>query len=225
MAVKAEQMELLAEERTALGSRVKKLREDGWVPAIMYGRGFDPVALQLEELALQQVLSRVGGSQLVRVSVKGSDSPEMVLVREVQRDPLRGSVLHVDLYRVMMTEKLTTEVPLTLVGQSPMSQVSDAVVITGISRVEVQCLPGDLVDAIEVDLSALVEFDQSLLVGELPVPDGIEILTDPDEMIARVVQVRMAVPEPEVEVEELAIEEEIEGVVEEIVEEADIDEA
>jgi large subunit ribosomal protein L25 len=222
MAVKAEQMELLAEERTALGSRVKKLREDGWVPAIMYGRGFDPVALQLEELALQQVLSRVGGSQLVRVSVKGSDSPEMVLVREVQRDPLRGSVLHVDLYRVMMTEKLTTEVPLTLVGQSPMSQ---AVVITGISRVEVQCLPGDLVDAIEVDLSALVEFDQSLLVGELPVPDGIEILTDPDEMIARVVQVRMAVPEPEVEVEELAIEEEIEGVVEEIVEEADIDEA
>jgi large subunit ribosomal protein L25 len=218
MAVKAEQMELVAEERTVLGRQVKQLREDGWVPAVMYGREFDPMPLQVEELRLRKVLSQVGGSQLVRVNVKGKKSPELVLVREVQQDPLRGHVLHVDLYRVMMTEKLTAEVPLSLVGTSPMTHVTDAVMLTGISSVEVQCLPVDLVDAIEVDLSALTEFDQSLTVGDLPVPDGIEILTEPDEMIVRVMQVRMAVPE--VEVEELPIEEEeIVEVIEDMVEE------
>jgi large subunit ribosomal protein L25 len=218
MAVKAEQMELVAEERTVLGRQVKRLRQDGWVPAVMYGREFEPVPLQLEELPLRKVLSQVGGSQLVSVNVKGKKSPELVLVREVQQHPLRGDVLHVDLYRVMMTEKLTTEVPLSLVGTSPMSEVADGLLLTGISSVEVQCLPGDLVDAIEVDLSALTEFDQSLTVGDLPVPEGIEILTEPDEMIARVVQVRMAVPEPEVE--ELPLEEEeLVEVVEEIAEE------
>jgi large subunit ribosomal protein L25 len=218
MAVKAEQMELVAEERTVLGRQVKRLREDGWVPAVMYGREFDPMPLQVEELRLRKVLSQVGGSQLVRINVKGKKSPELVLVREVQQHPLRGHVLHVDLYRVMMTETLTAEVPLSLVGTTPMSQVTDAVMLTGISSVEVQCLPGDLVDAIEVDLSALTEFDQSLTVGDLPVPDGIEILTEPDEMIVRVMHVRMAVPEPEVE--ELPLEEEeIVDVVQEIVEE------
>jgi large subunit ribosomal protein L25 len=220
MAVKAEQMELFAEERTVLGRQVKRLREDGWVPAVMYGREFDPMPLQVEELPLRKVLSQVGGSQLVRVQVKGKKAPELVLVREVQHDPLRGHVLHVDLYRVMMTEKLTAEVPLSLIGESPMTEDVDAVMITGISSVEVQCLPGDLVDAIEVDLSTLTEFDQSLTVGDLPVPGGIEILTEPDEMIARVVQVRMVVPEPEVEVEPLPLEEEeIVEVVEEMVEE------
>ncbi len=221
MREKADQMELVAERRVVRGRQVKQLRQQGWVPAVMYGRQFDPMPLKIEEVPLRRVLSEVSGSQLVRVNVKGMTSPELALVRDVQRDPLRGSVLHVDLYRVMMTETLTTEVPLNLVGESPLSHRTDAIVLTGVSSVEVQCLPGDLVDAIDVDLSALTEFDQSLVVGDLAVLSGIEILTDPDEMIARVVHARMAVPEVEAEVEEV---EEVAGVVEIKVAEADKEE-
>lgn len=187
MAQDTERIELMAEERTVLGKHVQRLRRDGWVPAVMYGHGFDPVPLQFEERRLAQVLSKVSGSQLISVNVKGTEQPAMALVRDVQRDPIRGNFLHVDFYHVRMTERLTTEVPLIVVGESPVIEARDGILLQGISSIEVECLPGDLVDAIEVDLSDLVEIDQAIYVRDLAVPAGIDVLTDLDEMIVRIV--------------------------------------
>ncbi len=183
----AQQVELVAEKRAVLGKQVKRLRREGWTPGVMYGHGFDPVPLQFETRSLQQMLSRVGGSQLVAVKIKGQKQPEMALVRDVQRDPIRRTVLHADFYRVKMTERLTAEVPLELVEVSPVVEQNEGILLQGISTIEVECLPGNLVDAIEVDLSELVELDQALYVRDLAVPAGMDILTDADEMIVRVV--------------------------------------
>ena len=193
-----EQVELTAEKRTVLGKQVKQLRRQGWTPGVMYGHGFESVSLQFETRSLQSVLAHVGGSQLIRIKVKGKKQSEMALVRDVQRDPIRRTVLHVDLYRVKMTERLTAEVPVEMVEESPVMEAKTGILLQGISAVEVECLPGDLVDAIEVDLSELVQIDQAIHVRDLAIPAGIEVLTDLDEMIVRVVPL-----EAEEELEEL----------------------
>ena len=180
-------VELVAERRALFGKKVKRLRREGQVPAVMYGRGFDPVPLQFEERRLQQVLSHVGGSQLIGVRIEGEDQQEMTLVRAVQRDPIRLNVLHVDLYRVEMTVRITAEIPLEIAGESPVVQSNEGILLQGVSTIEVECLPGDLVDAIEVDISDLTELDQSLHVRDLAIPSSIDILTDVDEMVVRVV--------------------------------------
>jgi large subunit ribosomal protein L25 len=203
MARDTQQVELMAEKRTVTGKQVRQLRRDGWVPGVMYGHGFESVPLQFEERSLAHILSRVGGSQLVGINVKGDKQPEMALVRDVQRDPIRGNFLHVDFYRVMMTERLTTEIPLVTVGESPVTEAREGILLQGISSIEVECLPGDLVDAIEVDLSDLIEIDQGVYVRDLAVPAGIDVLTDPDEMIVRIVPLEAEEIEEEEEEEEL----------------------
>jgi large subunit ribosomal protein L25 len=200
MAQQTEQVGLTAEKRTVIGKQVKQLRRQGWVPGVMYGHGFDPVPLRFERRSLRHVLSKVGGSQLISINIEGDKQPEMALVRDVQRDPIRGSLLHVDFYRVRMTERLTAEVPLMVVGESPVVEAREGILLQGISSIEVECLPGDLVDAIEVDLTDLVEIDQALYVRDLAVPAGIDVLTDLDEMVARVVPLEAEEVEEEEEV-------------------------
>jgi large subunit ribosomal protein L25 len=93
----------------------------------------------------------------------------------------------VDFYRVQMTERLTAEIPLVMDGESPVVERGEGILLQGISAIEVECLPGDLVDAIAVDLADLVELDRAIYVRDLAIPGGIDVLTDPDEMIVRVV--------------------------------------
>jgi len=183
----AQQIELVAKERTVIRKHVKQLRREGWTPGVMYGHGFESVSLQFEARNLRRLLSRVGGSQLINIKIEGQDQSEMALVRDVQRDPILPIVLHVDFYRVAMTERITTEIPLLVIGESyPVTQ-NEGILLQGISSIEVECLPGDLVDSIEVDISSLAELDQGLYVRDLAIPSGIDILTDVDEMIVRVV--------------------------------------
>jgi large subunit ribosomal protein L25 len=166
------------------------------------------------------LLSHVSGSQLVSIQVADQEEPEMALVRDVQRDPIRGDVLHVDFYRVQMTERLTAEIPLVIVGESPVIRQHEGILLQGISAIEVECLPGDLVDEIAVDLSDLEEVGQGVYVRDLAVPSGIDVLTDLDEMIVRVV----AMAEEEI-VEEAALEaEEVEVITEAKEEEAGAEE-
>jgi large subunit ribosomal protein L25 len=214
MARDTEQVELTAEKRMVTGKQVRRLRREGWVPGVMYGHGFEPVPLQFEERSLAHILSRVGGSQLVGINVKGDKQPEMALVRDVQRDPIRGNFLHVDFYRVRMTERLTAEVPLVVVGVSPVIEAREGILLQGISAIEVECLPGDLVDAIEVDMSDLVEIDQGIYVRDLAVPAGIDVLTDIDEMILRIVPLEAEEIEEEEEEELMPGAEEVEVITE-----------
>ncbi|MBN1978190.1 MAG: 50S ribosomal protein L25 [Anaerolineae bacterium] len=204
------QLELIAQPRTVQGKQVRQLRQAGWVPGVMYGHGFEPVSLQFEERKLGRLLAHVSGSQLISVQVADQKEPEMALLRDVQRDVIKGTILHVDFYRVQMTERLTAEIPLAIIGESPVIRQHEGILLQGISAIEVECLPGDLVDEIAVDLSDLVEIGQGLYVRDLAIPSGIEVLTDMDEMIVRLV----AMAEEEIVEEEALEAEEVEVITE-----------
>ncbi|HDQ73174.1 MAG TPA: 50S ribosomal protein L25 [Chloroflexi bacterium] len=206
MSQQKEQITLAAQTRSLLGKKSKRLRREGWVPGVMYGHNFDPIPLQFEYKELRQLLSEVGGSQIIGIAIGEQDQTEMALIRDVQKDPIRQNVLHVDFYRVDMAERLTTEIPLELIGEPAIIEQNEGILLIGVSSIEVECLPGDLVDALEVDLTELEEINDALYVRDLAIPAGIDVLTDVDEMIARVVPLEEeAILELEEEEEEMLI--------------------
>ena len=200
-----------AYKRAVLGKQVKQLRRNGLVPGVLYGHSFEAQSLQFDAKMLGRLVSRMGGSQLVAVQIDGQEEPERALLREVQRDVLSGEILHVDFYRVRMDERLTAEIPLVILGESPIVTTREGLMLQGVSVIEVECLPGDLVEAIEIDVSELVELDQSIFIRDLAVPEKIDVLSDPDVMVVRVVPIveeeiiEEELGEEEVELEEVEV--------------------
>ena len=204
-----EELELSAAPRQVIGKQVKALRRAGQVPAILYGRNIEPVLIQLEVKPLNRVLSRAGQSRLIKLTVQGQAEPHMALARAIHREPITGNLYHVDFMAVSMTEKIKVQVQVILVGESPAVQRGEGVLVHAINNVEIQCLPGDLIDAIRVDVSTLDKIDAQVVVKELKVPEGIEILASPDEMVVRVTPVREEKVEEAVPVAEAAPEVEV----------------
>jgi len=200
-----EALKLTAEKRKVFGKQVKQFRGEGLLPAVVYGRAFDAIPLLIDGKEFRQVYSMASGNQLIDLKVKGIRKPEKALVREVQRDPVSRAILHVDFYRVSMTERITTEIPITLVGESLLAAGANAIMLYGVSSIEIQCLPEDLPESIEVDVSTLEEIGQAVFVRDLPLGENIELLTDPEEMVVRVSATReidLGIEE-EVEIEEI----------------------
>lgn len=193
-----EQILLNAQERQVKGKTVKQLRHAGWVPGVVYGHRTEPLSLQIEARALQAVLREAGTNRLITLNIDGSVDPKMVLVRELQRDSINHRFLHVDLYEVIMTERISAEVPVVLVGESPVVKSGGALLLQGLDSIEIECLPGDLPEAFNVDLSGLTKLDDAVLVRDLKVAEGVEILTELDELV-----VKLLAPEEE-EIEEVA---------------------
>ncbi len=201
-----EEITLSAQLRTVTGKQVRQLRREGLIPAVVYGHHTAPIPVQIEERALRHVLQRVGGNQLIRLQIGEGEAPHMVLLREVQREPIKRRLLHVDLYEVVMTERIRAEIPVVFVGTSPAVKRGDGLLYHGIEAVEVECLPADLLSHIEVDVSNLTEIDQEITVGDLQLGDKYEVLSSPDEVLARVIPVQEevveeAAPAAEAEVE------------------------
>jgi len=206
-------LELHAEPRTVVGRGLKRLRDQGYIPAVLYGHGIPSQPLQVEERALNRVLAHGGSHGLISLRVAGAKEPYTVVVREIQRYPTRRQVLHVDFYRVVMTEKLRAEVPLVMVGESPAVASGFAALVQNMDSVEVECLPDKLPSALEIDISQLRRADQSLCIGDIVPPEGVHILEDPETVVVSLAASRIAREEAEIEAEELAIEaEEVEVV-------------
>jgi large subunit ribosomal protein L25 len=197
-----EQIELKAEPRTLTGKQVRQVRNQGYVPAVVYGSNSEPTPIQVEGKTLHKVLSKAGGNTLIALQI-GKKKPVPTLAREVQRDIIRHNILHVDFYRVVMTERITAEIPLVLTGEAPAVD-EGGVLVHGLSTVEVQCLPADLPSVIEVDLSSLAEFNDLVAVADLQVPSSVTVLSDPDSVIARIEAPRIIEEEVE-EIEEVEV--------------------
>jgi large subunit ribosomal protein L25 len=199
-----EQIELKTQKRTVLGKKVKSLRREGLVPAVLYGRETDSTLIQVEERELDRVLAQAGEHRLIALKIGRSTKPQMVLTRDVQWDAIARRPIHADFYAVVMTEKITTEVPLVFLGEAPVAVQAGTILLQNLDEIEIECLPGDLIEAIEVDLSGLREIDQAIYVKDLRVPPAIEVLTDAEELV---VKVDWAAPEEVVEVVPVAPEE------------------
>lgn len=211
-----EREELKTSRRDITGKKVRFLRREGLIPANLYGPGIESVPLQAETALLKQLLSKVGRDALISLKVDGDKKPRMVMLRDIQRDPLTGNLLHIDLFQVEMTHKVRADIPILFVGEAPAAKSSRVMLIENLTELHVEALPADLPPHIEVDLSALEEIDQAIHVRDIAAGDGVEVLTDLDQVIARVMESKVEVIEEVVEeVEEVEVEEEEEAAAEE----------
>jgi large subunit ribosomal protein L25 len=189
--------------RTIVGKKVKRIRREGWVPMVLYGPGSEPKLYQASTLEANRVMAAAGMTSLISLQVEGHQESHKTLVREVQRDVLSDALIHVDLYRVSMTQKITTEVPIELVGESPAVAQGQAMLLTLIDRLQIECLPGNLVSSLKLDLGPLENLDDVLHVKDLSVPKGIIVLADGDEVIVHLAHATRLEEEAEEEEEEM----------------------
>jgi large subunit ribosomal protein L25 len=199
---------LHAKKRTITRSKVKTLRREGILPAVMYGAGVESTPIELDLREATKALAHVGASTLI--SLKIGSANHQVLLREVQRDYIRGDILHIDFLKVSMDVAIRTEVPLELVGESLAVKDLGGLLVSGLSEIEVEALPGNLPDHIEVDISSLVNMDDVITVADLEIGEGIEVLTSEDEVLASVVyQEEEEIEEEEEELIEVEMEPEL----------------
>jgi large subunit ribosomal protein L25 len=191
-----------AQVRTQTGKKVKFLRREGFIPAVIYGRDIDTLPISLKKRETTLLFNKISGSTILTIHVDGKE--HATIVREVQRDYIKNELLHVDFQAVSLEEKLRTHVSLTLVGNAPVLKNFEALIVSGIDQIEVECLPQDLVDTIEVDISSLAEIGDAIYVKDLPKLANVEVLTDLEELVAVANAVKEEV-EPEVE-EAVAVE-------------------
>ena len=192
-----EALSLTLSPRVIIGKKVRRLRREGLVPVHFYGRGTEPLALQVEAGVLKRVLPRAGSSTPITVLVDGQKGESICFVREVQRHPVTEALLHVDLIRVEATQMVTVDVPIVLVGEPPAVQDMNGTLVQPLYALEVASLPMNMPASIEMDVSVLDDFEKSLRVSDVVVGSEVTVLTDPEAMIARVMQPRVE-EEPEV---------------------------
>lgn len=175
-------VELHAEARSVLGKHVRRLRREGVIPANVYGHG-PSRAIQAPARVLERLLQEGGRTSIVSIALDG-DVPQTALVKSVQRDPRSGRLLHVDFQAVALNEEVTASVPVHFVGEAPAAKIYGAVLLRPVAELEVEALAGDLPQAIEVDLSSLVELHDAIHAGEVQTPPGVRIITPAEEVIA-----------------------------------------
>ncbi len=184
-------IELAVDVREALGKKARFLRREGITPANIYGRNLDSVALQLQSADLVHALVQAGRNAVLSVNVKGEKKPRPAVIRNVQRHPVTDRIVHVDFLQVDITRAITSEVPVILVGESPLPKTSTVISQT-LASIQVSGLPMDIPSSVEADISVLVEVDQSIHVSDLVLPEGVEVLTDADQMVVRAAQGRIS---------------------------------
>ena len=177
-----EKVVLNASKRDVIGKQVKALRREGKLPAVIYGRHTEPIKINLDAHSAALALGKLTSSSLVTINVDGTEYP--ALVREKQRDYIKNRLLHVDFLAVSMTEKLRTSVSVHFFGVSPAVKDFNTVLVKNLEQLEVECLPTDLPESIDVDITVLARPGDGIRVREVKVPDTVRILNDPDTMVA-----------------------------------------
>ena len=181
-----EQIELLVTTREVLGKKVGALRRQGIIPAHLFGRDIESVALQCDTAQLQRVLAQAGKTRLISLRLDKARKPRNVLVREIQRDLITGSLLHVDFYQVGMAAEIKVEVPIVLVGEAPALKSKGNILMQELSSLAIGCLPGEIPASVEVDLSALTEAGQAIHVKDIMLGEGITVFSDPEHMVLKI---------------------------------------
>ena len=177
-----EKVVLKATKRDVVGRQVGALRRQGKLPAVLYGHRIETTPILLDAYEGSQTLSHLTSSSLVTIDLDGKQC--LAQVREKQRDYVKNRLIHVDFQIVSLTEKMRAKVGIELSGTAPAVKNFEAVIHTGLTAMEVECIPQDLPERIVVDISGLAEIGDSVRVHDVILSDKVKILSDLEEIIA-----------------------------------------
>jgi len=204
---------LKVKKREINGKKVKHLKDNFLIPGVVYGpERKENLLIEVQDQSLNKLYKQAGESSLIDLTVQGNDKPIEVVIKDIQFDPVTDKLIHVDFYQIKRGQKIDAETDLNFIGEAPVVKESGGIIIKNIDSIAIRCLPRDLekVASIEVDISKLKGFDDSIYVKDLDLPEEIEILEDLDTVI-------VSAQEPAEEEEELppapeTLEEEMEKV-------------
>ena len=185
---------LAAEPRDIVGKKVATLRRDGRLPAVVFGHGLDSTSVSIDTHDFEQLRRHAGPNALVDLSIDGKKS-QPVLIYGVQVHPVTRRPLYVDLFIVKMTEELTVDVPLVATGTSRAVVDEGGTLLHSLESVRIRALPDHLPQSIEYSIDGLVDFDAAVHVRDLPIPEDVTLVNDPDEVVAKVQAPRVEVEE------------------------------
>lgn len=184
-------LKLEAKKRTVHGRHVRRLRAEGALPGVVYGHRKEAAPVMLDAAEFRRVFARAGRTHLVDFVLDGA-RPEKVLIKEVQRHPRFEGAVHVDLYRIDLKEKLQIDVPVSIVGESPAVKRGDGDLLISTHTLRIECLPSDIPESVDVDVSGLENVDDAVRVHDLHFGDGVTVLTGGEDMIVKVQAHRVA---------------------------------
>jgi len=193
--------------RKDIGKKVRNLRREGAIPAILYGPGIKNLPLEVDFKKFEKIYKEAGESSLVSLEIEEKKKRFQVLIHEVERDPLTLKPLHIDFYQPRLKEKVEAMVPLVFEGKSKAVEEMKGTLVKNISEVEVKALPLNLPKEIKVNIESLKTFEETILIRDLELPETVEVLKDPGEVVVQVLP-----PEKVEEELEKPIEEKIEEV-------------
>ncbi len=183
MTTSAVQLEL--QPRELIGRKVGRLRRAGIIPVHLYGRAIEPRSLQCAAPRLIQALAAAGASSPMTVTIEGEPGTHIAFAREIQWDPRRDTVLHVDLLAADVSRPVTAQVSVVLAGEAPGARTGGNVT-QQLFDIEVSALPLDMPAQAEIDLAVMTSADSVVRAADIVLPTGVTLLTDPEEMVARI---------------------------------------
>jgi large subunit ribosomal protein L25 len=198
-----EKIELQAETREETGRKVRYVAKKR-IPAVVYGHGFETKNIWVDQTSFNRAFDNAGTSTIITLSVD-SDKSFGTLVHDFQANPITNDIMHVDFFHVRMDEKVETNIPLVITGESAAIKNLGGV-LNSLESLSIRALPGDLVHEIIVDISAIATFDDRITIADLNISDALEVLTDLDTPVATV-----SAPRIQKEDEEVSGEDAVEG--------------
>jgi large subunit ribosomal protein L25 len=180
---------LHADIRTLIGKQSRQLRTIGKLPAVVYGNKQESVSITLDYRIFSKLFREVGTTTLIDLALDEKKT-QKVLVHDIQTDPTTRKLIHVDLLLVNMKEKLQTQIPLNFIGSSDAVDVLGGILVHVKTEVEIECLPQDLIQELNVDISSLKTFDDAIRISDITLPAGMIILDEQDEVIVSITEPR-----------------------------------
>jgi len=177
-----ESLIIKAKSRSIFGKKNKYLRRQNKIPSVIYGHGRKSQPIEINYLLFQKIYEKAGASTLIDLQIDDKE-PVKVLIQDLQFSPLEDRYIHVDFYQVKMTEKITAEIPLKFIGETPAIKELGGIPVKNLDKIKIECLPDKLIHEVEVDISQIKTFEESIHVQDLNIPEGITVMDKPDEAV------------------------------------------
>jgi len=181
-----EGLTLQASKREILGKKTRFLRRQGITPVHLFGHNLESLSLQCDTAKLQRIIAQAGTTRLINLETEKVKQPRSVFIREIQRHPSTGALLHVDFYQVRKGERMRADIPIVLIGEAPAMKVRGRSLMQTLNSLSIECLPDKLPPQVEVDLSPLEEVEQVIHVRDITLSPDITVNTNLDQLVVKI---------------------------------------